>query len=163
MPDHALLEIVLRLCAATAAGIALGLNRWMHGHETGMRTLGLVALGAAATTAGVATMPVLLPSLDAQSRVIQGAVQGVLAGIGLLGAGVILRTPHERRVRGVTTAANVWATAALGVVFGLGQWMLGAVMLALALLLLVVVAWIERAVAPKRASGAQGPAAEEGS
>jgi len=159
MHELASFEILLRLLAATIAGVALGLDRELHGQATGMRTLGLVALGAAAISAAGSTLPQLGPSADAHSRVIQGVVQGVLAGIGFLGAGVILRTPHDRRVRGMTTAANVWTTAALGVVFGLGQWRIAGVTFAVALVLLVGVARIETAFALKggRKNGSPPP------
>ena len=59
---------------------------------------------------------------DAMSRVVQGIIQGVMAGISFIGAGVILRDAKARTVEGLTTAATVWVTAALGIACGLGRW-----------------------------------------
>ena len=90
-------DIALRLAAATAIGMVLGLNRDLHGKPTGMRTLGLVGLGASLAVTAVID-PSIAPSdaLNAVSRV----VQGILTGIGFLGAGVIVRGSGEARVRG---------------------------------------------------------------
>jgi putative Mg2+ transporter-C (MgtC) family protein len=76
-------------------------------------------------------------STDAASRVMQGVIQGVLTGVGFLGAGVILRDAPGVRVHGLTTAATVLVTAALGVVFGLGEWLLGGIALLLTLAVLI--------------------------
>ena len=59
---------------------------------------------------------------DAMSRVVQGIIQGVMAGISFIGAGVILRNGESRSVEGLTPAATVWVSAALGVACGLGAW-----------------------------------------
>ena len=104
-------EIAIRLGAAAVAGAALGLNRDLHGKATGVRTLGLVGLGAA-----VAVLTVGQASGDA-SRVIQG----IVTGIGFLGAGVILRN-SEGHVQGLTTAACVWLTACIGAACAVGEW-----------------------------------------
>ena len=80
---------------------------------------------------------------DALSRVIQGIIQGVMAGISFIGAGVILRDPGARTVEGLTTAATVWVAAALGIACGLAAWTTIAVGAALALLLLAGVGWLE--------------------
>lgn len=137
-------EIALRLLAAAVAGMVLGLDRELHGKATGVRTLGLVALGAAMVAIAAAGLPELRGHPDGHSRVIQGVIQGVMAGVGFIGAGVILRDPQGGRVKGMTTAANVWATAALGVVFGLGEWVVGGIAFAIAFVLLVVVKQVER-------------------
>jgi putative Mg2+ transporter-C (MgtC) family protein len=76
-------------------------------------------------------------------------IQGIMAGISFIGAGVILRDSETRSVEGLTTAATVWVTAALGIACGLAAWRIVGVALALSLVLLVVVAWIERVV-PKK-------------
>jgi putative Mg2+ transporter-C (MgtC) family protein len=85
---------------------------------------------------------------DALSRVVQGIIQGVMAGISFIGAGVILRDAKARTVEGLTTAATVWVTAALGVACGLAAWRVTAVAVVLALLLLVVGRWLENTYAP---------------
>jgi putative Mg2+ transporter-C (MgtC) family protein len=68
----------------------------------------------------------------------------VMAGISFIGAGVILRDAKARTVEGLTTAATVWVTAALGIACGLGKWDVVVIGVAIALILLVVVAWLER-------------------
>jgi putative Mg2+ transporter-C (MgtC) family protein len=139
-------DIALRLGAASLAGVLLGINRDLSDKPIGARTLGLVSLGAA--TAAVATIqfPGMAENPDAASRVIQGVLQGIMAGISFIGAGVILRNSSEWRVEGLTTAATVWMTAALGIACGFAAWRSAAVALVIALVLLVGLAWIENAV-----------------
>ena len=114
-------EIALRLGAALILGGLFGLNRELHGKPAGLRTHALVCLGAA-----VATM-VVLKSPDAPMGADQNAigrvVQGILTGIGFLGVGVILRDPAGH-VTGLTTAATIWMCAVLGIVCGLGYWVI---------------------------------------
>ena len=123
-------EILLRLFAAMAGGMLLGLNRELHGKPTGMRTLGLVGLSAAAVTRAALGLDISTHDMNATAGHV---MQGVLTGIGFLGAGVILRDAPGIRVHGLTTAATVLVTASLGIVFGLGDWLTGAAGLALAL------------------------------
>jgi putative Mg2+ transporter-C (MgtC) family protein len=137
---------ILRLCIATLVGIAIGFNRELRGKPLGMRTLALVALGsaAAATAAinydGVASQPLAL------ARVVQGVLDGVLAGIGFIGAGVVLRDRGTATVRGLTTAATVWMTAALGIACALADWTVVATGVVLALLVLFGLGWVEHAL-----------------
>jgi putative Mg2+ transporter-C (MgtC) family protein len=139
-------DLVVRLTAAAAAGALLGINRDLSNKPIGARTLGLVSLGAA--TAAVATIqfPGIAENPDAASRVIQGVLQGIMAGISFIGAGVILRNASEWRVEGLTTAATVWMSAALGIACGFAAWRSATVALVMALILLVVLAWIENAL-----------------
>jgi putative Mg2+ transporter-C (MgtC) family protein len=146
------LDIILRLGAATVAGMLVGLNRDMADKPIGMRTLGLVALGAALATLAVVEVKDLADHPDALSRVVQGAIQGIMAGISFIGAGVILRDWESKTVEGLTTAATVWVTAALGIACGLGAWLVTGVALTLALVLLVAVGWVER-ITPNPATG----------
>jgi len=129
-------DALLRLGAATVAGIAIGINRDLSHKPIGMRTLALVALGAAAVTVAAIQFSVLERDPDALSRVVQGVIQGIMAGISFIGAGVILRDAKAGEVSGLTTAATVWVTAALGIACGLGAWAIVAATLALALLVL---------------------------
>jgi putative Mg2+ transporter-C (MgtC) family protein len=109
------IEIALRLSAATLIGGVLGLNRDLHGKATGVRTLGLVGLGSAMVVVAVVnTGPAGTGDFSAASRI----VQGILTGIGFLGAGVIVRGVGKGRVHGLTTAACTWLTACLGTVCG---------------------------------------------
>ena len=121
------LDILLRLGAAVLIGGAIGLNRDLHHKPTGVRTLGLVALGSALVILAVAGDPA------AVSRVIQG----IITGIGFLGAGVILHRPTGGKVHGLTTAASIWVTAAMGVLCGIAAWPILVVGALLVLLLLV--------------------------
>jgi putative Mg2+ transporter-C (MgtC) family protein len=107
-------EIAIRLGFAALAGVALGLNRDLHGKPTGVRTLGLVGLAAA--------LAVIAVGRDAgnASRVIQG----IVTGIGFLGAGVIIRSEKGKHVHNLTTAACVWLTACAGAACGIGEWQL---------------------------------------
>src|SRR6478672_13351724 len=128
------LDIVLRLGSAILIGGAIGLNRDLHHKPTGMRTLGLVALGS--------TLAVLAAAGDpaAVSRVIQG----VITGIGFLGAGVILHRPTGGKVHGLTTAATIWVTASLGILCGLAAWRTVAIAALLMFFLLIVGGPIEK-------------------
>jgi putative Mg2+ transporter-C (MgtC) family protein len=112
-------EIAVRLGAALILGSALGLNRELHGKPAGLRTHALVSLGAAVATIVSLGFPGDSKAIDpnAVSRVLQG----ILTGIGFLGAGVILRDPSGH-VTGLTTAATIWICAVLGVACGLGYW-----------------------------------------
>lgn len=131
-----LAEPCLQLIVAMLAGMAIGLNRDLHHKPTGARTLGLVALGSAMVTIAATRYVAAHGSVDGVSRVLQGVVQGVLTGVGFIGAGVILHDPTRPRVQGLTTAASVWITAVLGLVCGLAEWPLLVVGLALTFLLL---------------------------
>jgi putative Mg2+ transporter-C (MgtC) family protein len=109
------IEIALRLAAATLIGGALGLNRDLHGKPTGVRTLGLVGLSAAMIVVAVVNAAGAgAGDFNAASRIIQG----ILTGVGFLGAGVIVRGVGRERVHGLTTAACTWLTACLGTVCG---------------------------------------------
>jgi len=147
-PD--LLDSTLRIVVATLVGVVLGLNRDLHGKPTGVRTLGLVSLGSALVT--VATLDFARQygafdaHVDALSRVLQGLVQGVLTGIGFIGAGVILRGTGKDRIRGLTTAATVWTTAIVGLVCGLGEWAIVLVGVIVMLILLLFGGAFERYV-----------------
>ena len=132
-------DIAVRLGAALILGSALGLNRELHGKPAGLRTHALVSLGAA-----VAIMVALNyqdRSLAADPNAIGRVVQGILTGIGFLGAGVILRDPAGH-VTGLTTAATIWICAVLGIVCGLGYWSIMAIALGLTALAL----WFGRPV-----------------
>ena len=141
-----LTDILMRLTAAAGAGMLLGINRDLQNKPIGTRTLGLVALGTAVVAVAGIQFPGMAENPDAASRVVQGIIQGVMAGISLIGAGVVLRDPEAQTVQGLTTAATVWMTAALGIACGLGGWRSVAIALPIALALLVVVPWIELAL-----------------
>ena len=129
-------EIILRLGAAVLTGSLIGLYLELHQKPTGIRTLGLVALASAVAVLAVAKDP----DADA-SRVIQG----VITGVGFLGAGVILhRGSGGQAVHGLSTAAAIWITASLGVLCGLAAWPVLAVAVVLTALSLVVGGLVEK-------------------
>ena len=100
-------------------GSLIGLNRDLHNKPAGVRTHALVALSAALAVAG---SKLVSSSAAQQADIASRAIQGVITGIGFLGAGVILRDPGEGHVHGLTTAATIWVTAILGVACGAGAY-----------------------------------------
>jgi putative Mg2+ transporter-C (MgtC) family protein len=140
-----IVDITMRLGAAVVVGMLIGLNRDLADKPIGMRTLGLVSLGAAIVSITTVHFQGLADYPDALSRVVQGVIQGIMAGIGFIGAGVILRDSQSQTVKGLTTAATVWVTAALGIACGLAAWQIVAISLAFAVFLLIGVAWLEDA------------------
>jgi putative Mg2+ transporter-C (MgtC) family protein len=116
MPALSLQEISARLIVAVLFGAVIGLNRDLHGKPAGLRTHSLVALGAALVVLAAERLAGPGREADVVSRV----AQGVITGVGFLGAGVILRDPGEGRVHGLTTAAAIWVTALFGVSSGAG-------------------------------------------
>lgn len=127
MPDDP--ELVGRLVLATALGFAIGLERRVSGKSAGERTFALVALGACLfTVAGLAVGDDASPSRIAAQ---------VVTGVGFLGAGIIFHRSGGG-TRGLTTAAGIWAAAAVGVAVGVGEHVLAVAAAALALLLLAL-------------------------
>ena len=154
--DFELFDIVLRLGAATLAGIVIGINRDLADKPIGMRTLGLVSLGSAVVSLAAIQFHNLAETPDALSRVVQGIIQGIMGGISFIGAGVILRNAATRQVEGLTTAATVWVTAAFGIACALAAWKLLFVATALALFLLFAFAWTEKLFGRKDAPSGGG-------
>lgn len=109
-----LMVVVIRLFAATLLGAFVGIQRERAGKPAGLRTHILVALGTAVFVIACSGAGM---SSDGLSRVIQG----IITGIGFVGAGSILKLSEERDIKGLTTAASVWMTAAIGVAVGLGS------------------------------------------
>lgn len=107
-------RLTARLGLAVLLGAAIGYERERHDKSAGLRTHMLVALGSALF---VFVTDQIGLSGEGMSRVLQG----VIAGIGFLGAGTVIKQREEGHVRGLTTAAGIWATAAIGVCAGLGR------------------------------------------
>src|SRR5215471_11626317 len=142
-----ILDIAVRLGVATLIGVLLGLNRDLHGKSTGVRTLGLVCLGSA-----LAVLSIHAATGTEESRVIQG----IVTGVGFLGAGVIIRSEKGHHVHGLTTAACVWVTACVGAACAIAQWQIVVIGVVLVLILLVFGGPFERAIDrrwPGRPSG----------
>ncbi len=114
-PDaESMIRLTVRLIVAMIFGAVIGIQRERAGKPAGLRTHMLVALGAAVFIIASGEFGM---NADSISRVIQGLV----TGIGFLGAGAILKLYDKRAVEGLTTAAGIWMTAALGVAVGLGR------------------------------------------
>lgn len=136
-PDpESMARVTLRLIIAMIFGAVIGFQRERAGKPAGVRTHMLVSAGAAVflIASGESGM-----NHDSVSRVIQGLV----TGIGFLGAGAILKIYDKREVEGLTTAAGIWMTAALGVAVGLGRFGLALVATLLAWMTLSLVRQLE--------------------
>ena len=107
-------RIVIRLLVAMLLGGIVGFQREHTGKPAGLRTHMLVAMGAA--------LFVLAPAeAGMTSTDVSRVIQGLATGIGFIGAGAILKLSEEREIRGLTSAAGLWMTAAMGVAAGLGR------------------------------------------
>jgi putative Mg2+ transporter-C (MgtC) family protein len=144
--------VVARLATALAVGGVIGLNRDLRGKPAGVRTHALVSIGSAL---------LVLVALDAGATAdgVARVIQGVVAGIGFLCAGVIIHHETKHRVQGLTTAASTWMAAGLGAGCGAGAIKPVVVALAAALLVLLAGGPIENAVA--RRLGRRDGAARE--
>ena len=132
--------IASRLAAALLAGAILGINRDLHRKAAGLRTLALVSTGSAAVV--MVSLLTTHGSADSASRVIQG----LMTGVGFLGAGVIIHHEPQRRVEGLTTAASVWVAAGLGAACGAGLGTLALLALIATIAILLFGGGIERAL-----------------
>ena len=137
------LDIVLRLMAATLIGVGLGLERMLRGKPTGMRTLGLVSFGAALVTLSSMHARGVLDNPAALGPAMQGAMQGVLVGIGFLGGGILLRDPTTYKVFNLTTAAEVWAVAAMGLATAFAPWAIVGAAVVIFVVLMVALRMLE--------------------
>ncbi|HEU4763180.1 MAG TPA: MgtC/SapB family protein [Gemmatimonadales bacterium] len=146
-------DIFLRLGSATLAGALLGINRDLRGKPAGVRTHALVTLSSAVAMVviGEVGLAAGVEAVDGTSRVIQGLV----TGIGFLGAGLILHAQGE--VRGLTSAATIWIAAVLGVAYGSGHYTAATAGLALALIVLVFGGGLETLAHRWLRSSSEGP------
>jgi putative Mg2+ transporter-C (MgtC) family protein len=134
-------SLALRLGLAALLGAVLGFNRELALKPAGMRTHALVSLGTAlATITGLALAQPPGEDPGAPGRIIQGLV----AGIGFIGSGVILHRRDNHTVEGLTTAASIWVIAATGVAVGAGLWRASLIVVGISLILLVVGSPIDR-------------------
>jgi putative Mg2+ transporter-C (MgtC) family protein len=129
-------RVAIRLVAAMLLGAVVGYERERAGQYAGLRTHMLVALGAA--------LLVVVPAVtNAEAAEISRVVQGIATGIGFIGAGSVLKLTRQREIRGLTTAAGIWVTAAVGVAAGLGFEGVAALAVALAWVVLTAVGKLE--------------------
>jgi putative Mg2+ transporter-C (MgtC) family protein len=136
-PDAAhAVRVTVRLFVASVLGGVIGLEREITGKAAGLRTHMLVALGAAVFTLAPHEAGMSIGDL---SRVFQG----LIAGIGFIGAGAILKLPPEERILGLTTAASIWLTAAVGSAVAVGALWLPVLAVGMAIAILLVVGRLE--------------------
>lgn len=130
-------RITLRLLVAAALGGLLGYERESKGKSAGVRTHMLVAIWAA--------LFVLIPQqAGASTADLTRVLQGLIAGVGFLGAGAIILGTKQVETQGLTTAAGIWVTAAIGVAAGMGRESTAVLSTLVALFVLSVVPWIVR-------------------
>lgn len=152
---RAVTQFCMRIGLAALLGAILGMEREWRGKSAGLRTHMLVSLGAALFV--LAPMQAGMSLADA-SRVLQGLV----AGIAFLGAGVIIKAHRENHIVGLTSAANIWLTASIGMACGLGREASAIVVTVLALLILAALPKVERKVVePMRRGGGEADAGED--
>jgi putative Mg2+ transporter-C (MgtC) family protein len=137
-----LLRVTVRLIAATLLGAVIGLQRQSVGAAAGLRTHMIVALGA---TLFVVVPPRIGMSAEDLSRVIQG----VATGIGFIGGGAILKRTEAGEISGLTTAAGLWLTTAIGIAAGLGRIGLAGLVVLLTWVILSTLTRVERAMAAR--------------
>ena len=140
---------------AVILGGLLGYERERSGKAAGLRTHMLVALGAA--------IFVLVP-LQGGMQVgdISRVLQGVIAGIGFLGAGAIIKLSDEREIRGLTTSASIWMTAAIGVAAGMGREATALVSTLMALFVLAVLRRVEARISSRQEKNLITPGTKSG-
>ncbi|WP_427161270.1 MgtC/SapB family protein [Aliinostoc sp. HNIBRCY26] len=119
-----ILNMIFRLSLALMSGAVIGLEREIRQKPAGLRTHMLVSIGAAMFT----LVPLQISTSASISEVLSRVIQGVATGVGFLGAGEIVResshASHRLEIRGLTSAAAIWVSAALGIVAGCGLWQL---------------------------------------
>lgn len=131
-------RITVRLLVAALLGGLLGYEREQRGKSAGVRTHMLVAIGA--------TLFVLIPQqAGATAADLTRVLQGLIAGVGFLGAGAIISGTRQVETRGLTTAAGIWVTAAIGIAAGMGRESTAVLSTLIALFILSVVPWFLRA------------------
>jgi putative Mg2+ transporter-C (MgtC) family protein len=137
-------EMLLRLVAAMLMGALLGINREQRGKPAGLKTMTLVSVGAASFM--LVSLELFLSVPDTASGAaridLTRVVQGVVGGIGFLGAGSIIRARGS--VVGMTTAATIWTVGAVGLACGLGQFRLALLITLVAWVILVGFGFVER-------------------
>jgi len=149
-----LLRVLVRLLVASLLGGLVGFERQHEGKTAGTRTHMLVALGAA-----LFTLIPLEAGMDFNN--VSRVIQGIAAGIGFLGAGTILKLSELHEIKGLTTAASIWMTAAIGVAAGAGRIGLALVSVGLGLIILYVLhqaeQWFSQGKARQGAQNHPGP------
>ena len=133
VPDAATLAVIAaRVLTAALLGGLIGWERERKGRAAGLKTHILVSIGSA--------LFVLAPLLaDIDGGDVTRVMQGIVSGIGFLGAGAIIKMEKDERVEGLTTAAGIWMTAAIGMAAGMGQEMVAVITTVVALMVVSAV------------------------
>jgi putative Mg2+ transporter-C (MgtC) family protein len=147
MENRILLDLTMRLAIAIVAGGSIGLDRYIHHKSGGLRTHMLVSLGSALFT----IVPIALTDRTDISSLTR-VIQGIAVGVGFLGAGEIIHRSNSTtpvqvtpiQAKGLTSAASIWVTAALGVVAGCGLWQLVIVATTMTIGILTGLKYLER-------------------
>lgn len=142
------IDAIVRLLVSAALGATIGLEREQHGRSAGLRTHMLVSLGAAMAMVVSLHFGQVYADAGGAIRVDPARVAyGVMAGVGFLGAGAIIH--YGAGVRGLTTAASLWCSAAIGLGAGFGLFAIAAAGTAIVLFALVVLDYVERLIPVK--------------
>ena len=144
-------DVVLRLSLASLLGGLIGWDREAENKAAGLRTHMLVSLGSAIFTLAALQLSDLHAEAGGQRGDPTRLLQGLVTGIGFLGAGQIIQSRGEI-VSGITTAAGIWVVGSIGVACGGGSYFLGGVSVAFVLVILRGIHWIEQRFGFKRAS-----------
>lgn len=138
-PDYA--TILVKLVLAAFLGLLVGVEREIHKRPAGLRTHSLVSLGACMFILTVLQMS------DNQTEFVTRIMPGIITGIGFLGAGMIFQS--KDKIIGLTTAAEIWSLAAVGVMVGIGYYSIAITATVLILVILVPLEWFERKIRTK--------------
>jgi putative Mg2+ transporter-C (MgtC) family protein len=135
-PWDLVLQVVVRLVVAAILGGIIGMERMLKGKPAGLRTQMLVCMASASV--------LIVARLDGIPHAeLSRVIDGILTGIGFIGGGVILKLTQEREILGVTTAASIWATAAVGIAVGLGALWIAVVTVFVVWVILFVLGYFE--------------------
>ena len=142
LPDWEIaLQVAIRIVIAAILGGAIGLEREMKRKAAGLRTQMLVCMGA--------TIVIVVARVDGiPLNEISRIIDGILTGIGFIGGGVILKLTLTREVQGLTTAASIWTTAAIGIAVGLGQVWVAVLSMLVVWIILFVLGYVEHKIWP---------------
>ncbi len=130
-------ELIVKLLLSAGLGMLIGLEREIHKKPAGLRTHALVSLG-------VCLFTIIGSGLIGDSESLSRVLQGIITGLGFLGAGIIFQA--RDRVRGLTTATEIWTLAAIGILVGLGDYTLAITATVLILVILVPFKWFEKGI-----------------
>jgi putative Mg2+ transporter-C (MgtC) family protein len=145
-----LASTTVRLLVAVLLGALLGYDRERQDSAAGLRTHMLVALGAA-------LLVIVAQQSGMDNADMSRVLQGIVAGIGFLGAGAIIKLNEKEQIKGLTTAATIWSTAAIGVAAGLGLAITAAIATLLALVILALLPRVEKRIARRSDGDDPGP------